>query len=86
VSKLTTAAERAVAATLDANCQSPVASYAVIENDVLTIQALVASIDGSTIVRECVSGRPADAYALGVDVAERLLARGAGDLLVGENE
>ena len=86
VSKLTTAAERAVAATLDANCQSPVASYAVIDNDVLTIQALVASIDGSIIVRESVSGRPADAYALGIDVAERLLARGAGDLLVGENE
>ena len=86
VSKLTTAAERAVAATLDANCQSPVASYAVIENDLLTIQALVASTNGSTIVRECVSGKPADAYSLGIDVAERLLARGAGDLLVGENE
>jgi len=86
VSKLTTAAERAVAATLDANCQSPVASYAVIENDVLTIEALVASADGSTVMRERVAGKPADACTLGIDVAEQLLARGAGDLLAGENE
>jgi len=44
--KKTTAAERAVAATLQANCQSPVASFASIDGDILTIEALVASPDG----------------------------------------
>ena len=84
-SKLTTAAERAVAATLDANCQSPVASFAEVSDGTLTIQALVASEDGSTVIRDCVSGDPAQAAALGVSVAERLLEKGAAALLVGDS-
>ena len=80
-SKCTTAAERAVAATLDANCQSPVASFAVIENDTLTIDALVASPDGSKVIRERASGHMDDAEDLGLEVANRLLEEGAGELL-----
>ena len=83
-SKYTTAAERAVAATLDANCQSPVASYATIDNDILTIDALVASPDGVTVIRQQVSGSLCDAGQLGHQVAEHLLQRGARELLVGE--
>jgi len=82
LSKLTTTAERAVAATLDANCQSPVASYATVENDSLTIDALVASPDGKTVIREQVSGSIDAAEELGQEVAESLLRRGAGELLV----
>lgn len=85
ISKYTTAAERAVAAALDANCQSPVASYAVIENDTLTIDALVASPDGSKVVRERVSGHMSDAEDLGHQVANRLLDEGAGELLAEES-
>lgn len=81
-SRCTTAAERAVASTLNANCQSPVASYATIENDSLTIEALVASPDGTRVIRERVSGRSADAEKLGHRVAEQLLAKGARELLV----
>jgi hydroxymethylbilane synthase len=84
MSKLTTAAERAVAATLDANCQSPVASYAVINEDVLTIEALVASEDGTTVIRERLSGSAAHATALGTSVAEQLLRQGAAELLAGD--
>jgi len=79
--KLTTEAERAVAATLQANCQSPVASFARIDADILTIEALVASPDGSKILREQVSGRTDDARMLGNQVAARLLERGAAALL-----
>jgi len=82
LSKLTTSAERAVAATLDANCQSPVASYATVENDSLTIDALVASPDGKTVIREQVSGSIDAAEELGQEVAESLLRKGAGELLV----
>lgn len=80
-SKITTTAERAVAARLDANCQSPVASFATIDNDTLTIEALVASPNGSRIIRERVSGPLSNAGALGRLVAEKLLAEGAGELL-----
>ncbi len=81
VSLLTTAAERAVAKTLDANCQSPVASFAEVSGERLTIQALVASADGSTVLRDTESGSAADAAALGVSVATRLLDSGAAELL-----
>lgn len=81
VSKLTTAAERAVAATLNASCQSPVASFAEVSGDSLTIRALVASADGATIIREQVAGIKTDAAALGRSAAEKLLARGAAELL-----
>ena len=77
----TTLAERAVARTLDASCQSPVATYATIEGDSLTATALVAMPDGSESLRETVSGDVADAETLGVTLAETMLANGAGDLL-----
>ena len=79
--KLTTLAERAVALQLGANCQSPVASYATLADDVLTIDALVASADGSRILREHLTGSGSNASAIGTQVAERLLAKGAADIL-----
>jgi len=82
VSKFTTTAERAVAATLDANCQSPVASYAEVNDTVLTIDALVASPDGSKILRQRITGDVVDAELLGNQVANALLQLGAKELLV----
>ena len=77
----TTAAERAIARTLQANCQSPVATYAVIEDALMTVTALVALPDGSDSVRDSVQGPVADAEDLGIQLAENLLAKGAGELL-----
>jgi len=77
----TTAAERAVARALDASCQSPVASYAVIEGSSLTITALVAMPDGSEAIRDRITGPVEDADRLGEELAKRLLASGAGELL-----
>jgi len=78
---LTTAAERAIARTLDASCQSPVATYAVIDGSSLTVTALVALPDGSESIRDQISGPAEDAEQLGEELANRLLARGAGELL-----
>lgn len=77
----TTIAERAVARRLRATCQSPVASLANLHGDDLTLLALVARADGSQILREEITGSGAEAEALGSEVADRLLARGAGELL-----
>lgn len=79
--KKTVLAERAVATTLGANCQSPVASFATISGATLAIDALVASTDGSRIIREQSSGPAEDAEFLGQEVATRMLERGAADLL-----
>ena len=80
-SVVTTAAEHAVAARLNASCQSPVASFAELHGDTLTVRALVASEDGQTIIRASVAGDGSNAAALGKAAAEQLLAEGAGDLL-----
>jgi len=77
----TTLAERAIARVLEASCQSPVATYAVINGDDLTVTALVAMPDGSKSIRDAISGKAADAEALGEKLAARLLDKGAAELL-----
>lgn len=77
----TTAAERAIARTLQASCQSPVATHAVIEGLTMTVTALVAMPDGSESIRDVVQGPADNAEQLGIDLANRLLASGAGEML-----
>ncbi len=77
----TTTAERAVARRLEANCQSPVASYATLDGSALTLTSLVASADGSKILKESISGDRANAESLGLDLADQLLGLGAAGLL-----
>ena len=77
----TTAAERAIALTLQASCQSPVATFAHIDAGTMTVTAMVAMPDGSRMIRDEVSGPADEAGTLGVRLAEQLLASGAGELL-----
>ncbi len=77
----TTLAERAIAKQLQASCQSPVATYAIVDGDMLTVTALVALPDGSESIRDSVSGQPQDAEQLGETLAARLLQSGARELL-----
>lgn len=80
-SAATCAAERAVARRFGASCQSPVAAYAVVDGDRLSLSALVAVPDGSEVLCDQASGRAAEAEALGLGLAERMLGNGARDLL-----
>jgi len=77
----TTLAERAIARVLEASCQSPVATYATIDRDVMTVTALVAMPDGTESIRDSVSGHADNAEQLGEELAARLLASGAADML-----
>jgi hydroxymethylbilane synthase len=77
----TTTAERAVAKRLQADCQSPVATYGQIADTTLNLQAMVASSDGRQIIRQQVSGTVDDPTALGIGLADILLEMGAGELL-----
>jgi hydroxymethylbilane synthase len=77
----TTLAERAIARTLEASCQSPVATYAVIDGEQMKITALVALPDGSRCIRDSMDGPARDAERLGETLAQRLLDQGAGELL-----
>ena len=77
----TTVAERAVALTLQANCQSPVATYATVSDNRLHLTALVALPDGSRSLRDSLEGPAGDAEQIGRQLAASLLDLGAGELL-----
>jgi hydroxymethylbilane synthase len=73
-------AERAVVERLEATCYTPVAAYATLDGD-LELSAFAGSPDGSTWIRDTLGGDAADPAALGREVADRLLAAGAADVL-----
>ena len=75
-------AERAMNRRLQGGCQVPIAAMAVHESaHELWLRGLVGEPDGSTILEDHVRGSVADADALGVELAEKLLAAGAGEIL-----
>jgi len=75
------AAERALNARLEGGCQVPIAAYAELNDDVLRLRALVGEPDGSHVIRGEIEGDAARAEALGVDLANELLTRGARAIL-----
>ncbi len=74
-------AERAFARRLAGSCQSPIAAYARMDRDQLRLDGLVAEPDGSRLLRDSITGSSANPPLLGEQLAERLLAAGAGELL-----
>jgi len=79
--RVTVTAERALLARLEGGCQVPIAGHAVLEGEELTLDGLVASVDGKRYVRHALSGSAQEAESLGTQVAEELLARGAHPIL-----
>ncbi len=74
-------AERAVSRALGGSCQVPLAAFAEVDVRNIYIRALVASPDGKTIYRAQAQGLIPDAQTLGLQVAEQLIAQGAGVIL-----
>lgn len=77
-------AERAMNRRLEGGCQVPIACYAIPHPEregELWLRALVGEPDGSRILRAEGSAPLAQCEALGVAVAEDLLAQGAGEIL-----
>lgn len=72
-----TKAERSFLARVEGGCQVPVGVYAQVEDDDnLSVEAVIGSIDGKCIVRDKIIGSRANAKTLGKDLAEKLLANG----------
>ncbi len=74
-------AERAVVRTLGGGCQVPIGAFAEASDSRLALRAIVASLDGSRLLRREATRPLDDACALGVATAEGLLEDGAGPLL-----
>lgn len=74
-------AERRVMAVLEGGCKVPLAAFAEPRRGRLRLRALVASLDGKRIAEAEGEGAPAEARALGEEVARRVLAAGGGEIL-----
>jgi len=74
-------AERAMNTRLEGGCQVPIGSFALLEGDQLWLRGLVGAPDGSVMVRGERRGPRAEAEAMGISLAEELLAKGARDIL-----
>lgn len=75
------AGERAFLNRLEGGCQVPMAAHGQIENGSLTLCGLVATLDGTTIIKDTLSGALESAEFVGVKLAERLISKGAQAIL-----
>lgn len=76
-----TQAERAMNAALAGGCQAPVAGYSLLSEGVIELRGLVGRPDGSAIIRGDIRGSSQHAEALGKQLADELLSRGARTIL-----
>lgn len=89
-------AERSLLAALEAGCSAPIGAYAVLSGGRLDLDAVVLGVpaatrqtdgldvaagSGTIVVRERGEAAPADAARLGRELAARMLALGAADLI-----
>jgi len=74
-------AERALLQALEGGCQIPIAAYGTIEENILTLNGLVGSLDGTTIIRGGKKGPISENVQLGKDLAEELKKQGAMEIL-----
>ncbi|GAB4255118.1 MAG: hydroxymethylbilane synthase [Methylomicrobium sp.] len=75
------AAERAMNARLNGGCQVPIAGFAVLQDQRLSMRGLVGSPDGRVLFRAEYEGTAEQAESIGRAVAEQLLADGADRVL-----
>jgi len=81
VSFTTVSGERAFLKRLQGGCQVPIAAFGQIVDSRLRIDGLVGTIDGKRLIRGTVEGNPEVAEALGLELAEDLLSKGAKEIL-----
>lgn len=74
-------AERALLRELGGGCQLPIAAHAVVLENSLRLDGLVAAPAGDTIIRAHAEGPTGDAAQLGRELARTLAGRGASSLL-----
>lgn len=74
-------AERGLLLALGGSCQIPVAGKARLHDDRLTLKGLVASLDGSRVICEELTGNADRAEELGLELGRKLLSMGAREIL-----
>jgi len=76
-----TLGERAFLRYLEGGCQVPIGTYGRIEENVFRLDAMIGSLDGTSVVRGVIHGSPEDSESLGERLAKTLYASGGKALL-----
>jgi len=79
--KQATDAERAFLGLLGGGCQVPIGVHALIENDEVEITAVIASLDGTTVLRDKICGKAVNSIALGAELGRKMLTNGGNKIL-----
>jgi hydroxymethylbilane synthase len=74
-------AERSFLRELEGGCQVPIGVNSAVEDNILTLTGLVASLDGQRLVKDTVSGLAQEAETIGIKLANSLRSQGAGEIL-----
>ena len=74
-------AERSFLNRLEGGCQIPFAAHATISGEILTIEGMVATLDGSKMQRKIIKGNIKQAIQLGIDLADYIKTNGGNEIL-----
>ncbi len=80
-SSITIQAERSFLKRLGGGCQVPIAAFSRMVGSTLQIEGMVGTIDGKRLMKHRIEGPVEKAEALGIELAEVLLNKGAGEIL-----
>ena len=81
LTRVCVSAERALSRKLYGGCHLPLAAYAEISGEYLSMTALAGYPDGSRVVKDRIAGAAGQAEKLGHELGERLLQQGAREIL-----
>lgn len=79
--KQSTDAERAFLGLLEGGCQVPIGVHADVAGEQIKIDAIIAALDGRTVLRDTITGKVEDAVALGQQLGKKMLAAGGQEIL-----
>ena len=79
--KQATDAERAFLGLLGGGCQVPIGVHAEVNDGRIAMEAVIASLDGSTVLRDTAEGNAADAVTLGRALGQKMLDNGGKEIL-----
>ncbi len=80
-SRVCVEAERAFLFGLDGGCQVPIAGFATLDGDMITMTGLVADLSGQRFIRKSAQAPASEAKILGTDVARAVLDAGGRAIL-----
>lgn len=79
--KQATDAERSFLGLLEGGCQVPIGVHAEVKDGHLNMTAVIASLDGSTLLRDTAEGEATDAVAIGRALGQKMLDNGGKEIL-----